>query len=106
MFEWNLNALLIYLQRQPSRGILKKSYSVNMQQIYRRALIPKCDFNKAELHFNEISLRHGCSSVNLLHIFRILFPKNTSGRLLLHVVLYNELLSHFAITDAIHNKFL
>ena len=28
------------------------------------------------------TLRHDCSPVNLLHIFRISFPKNTSGRLL------------------------
>ena len=34
-------------------------------------------------NFIEISLRHGCSPVNLLHIFRTPFPKNTSGRLLL-----------------------
>ena len=33
-----------------------------------------CDFNK---------LRYGCSPVNLLHIFRTPFPKNTSGGLLL-----------------------
>ena len=33
--------------------------------------------------FIEITLGHGCSPVNLLHIFRIPFPKNTSGRLLL-----------------------
>ena len=31
----------------------------------------------------KITLRHGCSPVNLLHIFRTPFPKNTSGRLLL-----------------------
>ena len=31
----------------------------------------------------EITLRHGCSSVNLLHIFRTPFLKNTFGRLLL-----------------------
>ena len=31
------------------------------------------------------TLRHGCSPVNLLHIFRTSFPKNTSGRLLLHM---------------------
>ena len=29
------------------------------------------------------SLRHGCSPVNLLHIFRTPFSKNTSGGLLL-----------------------
>ena len=34
-------------------------------------------------NFIEIALRHGCSPVNLLHIFRIPFLKNTSGRLLL-----------------------
>ena len=34
-------------------------------------------------NFIEIALRHECSSVNLQHIFRISFPKNTSGRLLL-----------------------
>ena len=34
-------------------------------------------------NFVEITLRHGCSPVNLLDIFRTLFPKNTSGGLLL-----------------------
>ena len=41
--------------------------------------MPKCDFS----NFIEITLRHGCSSVNLLHIFKAPFPKNTSGGLLL-----------------------
>ena len=36
--------------------------------------MPKCDFNKV-----------GCYLVNLLHIFRIPLPKNTSGRLLLNI---------------------
>ena len=43
--------------------------------------MPKCDFNKVE-----IALRHGCSPVILLHIFRTSFPKSTSGRLLLKVL--------------------
>ena len=34
-------------------------------------------------NFIETALQHGCSLVNLLHIFRIPFPKNTSGCLLL-----------------------
>ena len=33
--------------------------------------------------FIEIVLRHGCSPVNSLHIFRTPFPKDISGRLLL-----------------------
>ena len=68
-------------QKQPSRGVLRKKYSENMQQIYRRTPIRKCDFNKVALHF---ALQHGPSPVNLLHIFRIPFPKNTSGQLPLH----------------------
>ena len=35
-------------------------------------------------NFIEITLQHGCSIVNLLHIFRTLFSKNTSERLLLY----------------------
>ena len=34
-------------------------------------------------NFIEIALRHGCSPVNVLHIFRTLFYKNTYGGLLL-----------------------
>ena len=34
-------------------------------------------------NFIEITLRHGCSPVNLLHIFRTPFSKNTSGWLFL-----------------------
>ena len=41
--------------------------------------MPKYDFN----NFIEITLRHGCSLVTLLHIFRSPFPKNTSGGMLL-----------------------
>ena len=56
--------------------------------------MPKCNFNKVakqsvisiklQSNFIEITLRHGCSPVNLLHIFRTPFPKNNSGRLLLN----------------------
>ena len=49
--------------------------------------MPKCDFNKVA--FIEITLRHGCSPVNLLHMFRTTFPKNTDGELLLSIYLKN-----------------
>ena len=55
------------------KGVLK-----NMQQIYRRTPMPMCDSN-----FIEIALWHWCSPVNLLHIFRPPFSRNTSGGLLL-----------------------
>ena len=34
---------------------------------------------KLQSNFIEIALRHGCSPINLLHIFRTTFPRNTSG---------------------------
>ena len=46
--------------------------------------MPKCDFNKVA-NFIEISLRHGCSPVNLLRIFRTPFPRGTSEWLLLNI---------------------
>ena len=39
-------------------------------------------------NFIEITLPYGCSPVNLLHIFRTPFPKNTSGGLLLLNILH------------------
>ena len=41
--------------------------------------MPKCNFNKAakQLYGNRTS--HGCSPLNLLHIFRTPFLKNTFG---------------------------
>ena len=84
------------VQKQPFRGVLLKRCSENMQQIYRRTPIPKCDFNKVALQCNfiDIALRHGCSPVNLLRIFRTPSPKNTSERLLLTVFL-NILCNNF-----------
>ena len=64
-------------QKQPSRGVLTKSFSENMQQIYRRTSKPKCDFN--DIAFHKIVLWHGCSPVNLLYIFRRPLYKNTYG---------------------------
>ena len=46
--------------------------------------MPRCDFKKVARNFIEIALRHDCSPVNLLHIFRTPFPKNTSGQLFLN----------------------
>ena len=52
--------------------------------------MPKCDFNKVASSFIEITLRRGCSSVNLLHILGAPFPRNTSGWLLLTIILTKE----------------
>ena len=67
-------------QKQPSRGVLNKRCSENMQQIYKRTR--RVISIKLLCNFIEITLRHGCSPVNLLHIFRTPFRMNTSRRLL------------------------
>ena len=84
-------------QEQPHRGVPMKRCSENMQQVYRRTPMPKCDLNKVALLSNliEIALRHGCSPVNLLHIFSTPFLKNTSGWLLLPSLLTKLSISEF-----------
>ena len=45
----------------------------------------KCSFDKIVLaNFIEIAFWHGYSLVDLQHIFRTPFPRNTSGWLFLH----------------------
>ena len=61
--------IIIYRQMQLPRSVFSKKQSENMQQIYWRISMPKC----------EITLRHGRSPVNFLRIFRTPFSKNTSG---------------------------
>ena len=102
-FIWNLKFSqlnniskfpLSYISNHP-RGVLKKRCSENIQQMYRRTPMPKCDFNKVakqsklQGNFIEIALRYGCSPINLLHIFKIPFPKNTSEGLLLVMVSFS-----------------
>ena len=41
---------------------------------------------KLQGNFIEITLRHGGSPVNVMHIFRTLFPKKICGRLLLNIL--------------------
>ena len=43
---------------------------------------------KLQNNFIKIALRRGCSPVNLLHIFRTAFPRNTSGWLLLCILFF------------------
>ena len=51
------NASFGILQKQPSRGVLRKRFSENMKQIYRRTPMPKYDFNKVakQLYLNRTS---------------------------------------------------
>ena len=58
-------------EKQSSRRVLKKRCSENMQQIYGRHPRQSAISIKLLCNFIEISLRHGCSPVNVLHILRI-----------------------------------
>ena len=73
------------IQKQPPRGVLRKRCPEDIQQIYRRTPMPKCDSNKFAKQLYEIALRHGCSPLNFLHIFRTPLTKNTSRWLLLKI---------------------
>ena len=54
---YNLKLSKLLLQKQPLRGVFEKRCSENMQQIYRRTPIPKCNFNKVakQLYCNRTS---------------------------------------------------
>ena len=85
--------------KQPPRGVLRKRCSESIQQIYRRAPMLKCNFNKVARNVIEILLRYGCSFVNLLIIFRTPFPKNTSGGLLLKNYKSKIISNHLAMSQ-------
>ena len=69
---------------QPPRGVPRKRCSENMPQFKRRTHI--CRKTISIKLFCKITLRHGCSSENLLHISGQYFLKDTSGGLLLRIV--------------------
>ena len=70
-------------QKQPPRGVLTNRCSENMHKFTREHPCRSVISIKLQSNIIEITLPHGCSPVNLLHIFRTPFPRNTSGWLLL-----------------------
>ena len=90
------------VQKQLSRGVLRKRCSENMDDIYRRTPMSKCDFNKVSL-----KLLAWVFSCNLLYIFRTTFYKTTSAWLLLDLHNYNKKLCKiFAKKDIATNDFI
>ena len=63
----DMHLYILKAQKQPSRGVLRKRCSENMQQIYIRTLMPKHAEHSCKA-FIEIILWHGCSAVNWLHM--------------------------------------
>ena len=69
--------------KRPSRCVLRERCSENMQQIYRRTPMLKCDFDEVTW---QISWNHTSAWVfycKFAAYFRTPFPRNTSGWLLL-----------------------
>ena len=75
------------------KGVLKICSKFTGEQPCRSVISIKLQSN-----FFEITLRHGCSPVNLLHIFRTPFPRNTSGWVLLTRLLFPKKLWKFTST--------
>ena len=65
--------------------VLSRGYiSINS---FTRGVLSKSCSGKGVRNFTEITLRHGYALVNLQHIVRIPFTKNTSERLLLYLLI-------------------
>ena len=75
------------------KGVLKICSKFKGEHPCRSAISIKLLFN-----ISKIALRHGCSHVNLLHVFRTPFLKNTFGWLLL-LISTSELQTFLTIKD-------
>ena len=61
--------------------------SSRLEVFLRKGVLKICSkFTGEHLYRSVISIKLLCSPVNLIHIFRTPFPKNTSGWLLLNIV--------------------
>ena len=80
--SWSqLNESKLLFQKQPSRGVLRKCFLKICSQFTGEHSCRSMISIKLLCNFIEITLRHVCSPVNLLHTFRRTFPRNTSGGL-------------------------
>ena len=73
-------------QKHPSRGVLWKGVLKISSKFTGEHPCRSAIWIKLQSSFIEITLRHGCSPVNFLHIFETPFPKNTSDGLLLNLL--------------------
>ena len=71
------------------KGVLKICSKFTEEHPWRSGILGKLQSN-----FTEMALRLGCSPVNLWHVFRAPFFKNTSGRLLLCLLLCQSYLKN------------
>ena len=73
---------IVKFQKQPTEVFLRTGVLKICRKFIREHPFQSVILIKLLCKFIDTALRHGCSPVNLLHIFRTLFHKNTSGWLL------------------------
>ena len=79
-----------------AKGVLKICSKFTGEHPCRSVILIEMQSN-----FTEIALRHGCSPVSLLHIFRIPFSKIISGGLLLPLGILTAGLFHHELDSNI-----
>ena len=85
---WNIETNISFLSRNSHPEVfLVKGFLKICSKSTREHPCRSATSIKLLSSFIEITLRHGCSPVDLLHIFRKPFTKNTSGWLLLIVLM-------------------
>ena len=80
--SWNLQEKQ-YSRNSPPEVLLQKGVLKICSKFTGKGPCQSAISIKLQSNFIEITLRHGCSLVNLLHILRTPFPKNISEGLLL-----------------------
>ena len=85
VFLWKMFIEITRFRRSHPDVFLRKGFLKTCSKITREHPCRGVISIKLLCNFIEIALRHWCSPVNLLHIFRTPFPKNTSGWLLLKI---------------------
>ena len=74
---WNIRSVFWNLTRNHPEVLLGKYVLKICSKFTREHSCQSAIWMKLHCKFIEIALRHGCTSLNLLHISRTPFPKNT-----------------------------
>ena len=80
------------IHKEPSSGVLRKRCSENMQQVYRKTFMQKGASINLLCNFTENALWHRCSPLNLMHFFRMLFPKNFPKQSIIFLLILRTML--------------
>ena len=81
--NFTIRIFFYFLQKQPLRGVLRKGVLKTCSKFTGEHPCRSVISIKLLCNFFNITLRHGCSPVNLLCVFRVPFSKKASGGLFL-----------------------